>query len=71
MNSPAPFPPTKEMALISGCSVIYLVVSNPPFTMFNTPLGNPISFKISANLITVLGTLSEGFNTKVFPKVMA
>jgi len=30
INSPALFPPTKEMALIPGCWQMFLVVSNPP-----------------------------------------
>lgn len=71
MYSPALLPPTKEIALIIGSKVIYLVVSNPPCTILKTPLGNPTSFKYLANKFVTEGTFSDGFNTMVFPVVIA
>lgn len=71
MYSPALLPPTKDKALTSGWSHNCLVVSKPPLTTFKTPGGKPKSFMISQILVKVLGTLSEGFNTKVLPRVMA
>jgi len=50
---------------------ICYTVGNPPLTTFTTPFGRPTSYSISINLLIVAGTLSDGFRTKVFPRVMA
>jgi len=68
--SPALFPPTKDIALISGCSQICLTVSNPPYTTLKTPLGKPISYVYLAIKPTAPGTLSLGLSTIVFPNVI-
>ena len=63
--------PTKDTADISGWSKIALTASLSPFTTFNTPGGAPASSNNSANLIGQEGSLSLGFNIKVFPQAIA
>jgi hypothetical protein len=69
--SPALLPPTNEIALICLSRHIYFVVSNPPFTTLTTPLGSPTSFSNLHKIVVAPGTLSDGFNTYVFPRVIA
>ena len=55
---------------------VFLTIKSPatlpePFTIFRTPLGNPISKHISANFEAVYGVISEGFAMTVFPTINA
>mmetsp|Transcript_81853 Transcript_81853/g.226849 ORF Transcript_81853/g.226849 Transcript_81853/m.226849 type:complete len:213 (-) Transcript_81853:544-1182(-) len=68
---PAAFPPTKDMARISGASQMKFTASWAPWMTFTTPSGTPASFASSTSLIAVRGTRSDGFTTKVLPQVMA
>src|SRR5271154_2765680 len=63
--------PTKLMARTSGWSHRAFTTSFPPFTIFTTPLGNPVFSSSSMARCMVSGTRSEGFKTNVLPHAMA
>mmetsp|Transcript_60668 Transcript_60668/g.161211 ORF Transcript_60668/g.161211 Transcript_60668/m.161211 type:complete len:206 (-) Transcript_60668:623-1240(-) len=63
MCLPAAFPPTNEIALISGASQMKFTASGPPWMTFTTPSGTPASLMSSTSFIVVRGTRSDGFIT--------
>src|SRR5210317_909440 len=66
-----PVEPTKLIALTSLCSSNASTDSLSPLITFNTPSGNPASFKSCANINGQLGSFSDGFKMKVFPQAIA
>lgn len=60
--------PVNEIIEILGWFDIASPAIGPsPGTTFKTPLGNPASLQISANLRIVSGVTSDGFSTTQFP----
>src|SRR5688572_5596631 len=70
--SPARVLPVNEIALICGCLIMASPVVSPrPFTIFNTPSGNPASLQILASKKAVIGVTSDGFAITQFPEASA
>src|SRR5690606_24585545 len=72
MFSPVFVPPVKEIALMFLCSTMACPAEGPlPCTMFKTPFGSPASVQISPKRKAVIGVISLGFATTVFPAAIA
>src|SRR5215213_229637 len=64
--------PVNDTARTSGWDTIGSPTSGPsPWTIFSTPLGNPICAASSPNIVAVNGVTSEGLATTVFPAANA
>mmetsp|Transcript_20782 Transcript_20782/g.46535 ORF Transcript_20782/g.46535 Transcript_20782/m.46535 type:complete len:389 (-) Transcript_20782:258-1424(-) len=68
--APAVSEPTKEIALISGASVMKLTALCVPCMMLRTPFGSPASSASSARRMAVSGTRSDGLRMNVFPQTI-
>ena len=72
ISAPVFVPPVKEMVPIFGCCVIAAPTLVPcPWTMLRTPGGREASRQISERRKAVMGVISEGLATAVFPAAMA
>src|SRR5262245_8722731 len=63
--------PTNEIAATRGCANKASTHSLSPWTMLNTPGGNPHSVSNSPKRTELSGTFSDGFNTNVLPHANA
>src|SRR5437762_2420888 len=72
ISSPVLVPPVNEMALTSLCATIAAPTFGPrPWTIFNTPGGNPASMHSLESMKAVIGVISLGFATTVQPAANA
>src|SRR4051794_41509649 len=62
--------PTKDTALISGCSRIRSTATLSPWTTLNTPSGRPASLSSSPMYTDADGSFSDGFRTNVLPQAI-
>jgi len=69
--SPALFPPTNDIALMSGCLQRCKDASVPPFITLTTPSGIPDSAIYSAIKDIVKGVFSDGLTINVLPVATA
>jgi hypothetical protein len=63
--------PTKDTALIVGCSRMASTATLSPWITLKTPSGTPASFSSSARKIDADGSFSDGFRMNVLPQAIA
>src|SRR4051812_26813416 len=72
IDAPVAVPPVNEMVGTRWCATNGAPTFGPnPWTMLNTPAGNPTSVAICPNRCAVDGVNSEGFATAVLPVASA
>ena len=72
IEAPVAVPPVNETALTSECPVNAGPTLGPkPCTMLSTPGGRPAALTIRARWNAVIGVISEGLATTVFPAASA
>ena len=70
-SRPTGVEPTKVMPWMSEWSSIPFTTVRPPWTMFQTPGGNPASSASSMRKAWLFGTSLEGLTTTVLPVASA
>ena len=72
ISAPVFVPPVNERVPIFGCAAMAEPTFGPdPCTMLRTPGGSPASRQISERRNAVIGVISEGLATAVFPAARA